>query len=60
MIGLFCLIFTAHQLQKVFRAHHGVAQKAMFYCFLVGGILPIIEFLQNIGVVSMANWMATE
>ena len=28
--------------------------------FAAGGFLPLVEFLQNIGITSMAEWMATE
>ena len=50
MLGLLCLVFTAHQLRKIYRAHEGVAHRALFYCFLFGGLLPVVEFLQNLGV----------
>ena len=59
MAGLMFLIFTAQQLRKIYRRHNGVAHRVMFYCFVAGAFLPLIEFLQNIGATSMAEWMAT-
>ncbi len=57
MLALLTLIFTAYQLRKLYRSHEGVAHRAMYWCFLVGGFLPLVEFLQDLGIVSMADWM---
>lgn len=59
MLGLLFLIFTAQQLRKIYRGHNGVGHRVMFYCFAIGGFLPVVEFLQNLGATSMADWMAS-
>ncbi len=58
MAGLLLLLFTAQQLRKIYRSHDGVAHRALFYCFALGGLLGPIEFLQNLGATQMADWMA--
>jgi len=55
--GLLLLIFTANQLRKIYRSHEGVAHRAMYYSFVLAGLLPVFEFLQNLGVIMMADWM---
>lgn len=56
-VALLLLIFTALQLRKIYRSHSGLAHRTMFYCFVAGGFLPVIELLQNLGLASMAKWM---
>lgn len=57
--GLLLLMHSVFYLKRICKNYEGNAPKIMFYCFVLGGILPIVEFLQNLGSTMTADLIST-
>lgn len=59
-IALILVLHVAVALKNMFKGTFGLARQVMFWSFALGAILPLIEFLQNLGSFGMAeaivNW----
>eukprot|EP01091_Cochliopodium_minus_P013597 TRINITY_DN4414_c0_g1_i1.p1 TRINITY_DN4414_c0_g1~~TRINITY_DN4414_c0_g1_i1.p1 ORF type:complete len:252 (-),score=52.40 TRINITY_DN4414_c0_g1_i1:20-775(-) len=57
-IGLLILLQGITCLRKIYGEQENMASKSIYYCFLIGIILPSLQFLQNIGTQKMAGWIS--
>jgi len=58
-LGLLFLVHAAWILKKVHKSYEGNAPKLMASTFAIGAAFPALEFLQNLGGNTMANFLST-